>query len=253
MGRDDDLAAIVHAARVAAPDGRVVVIEGEAGIGKTRLAESAVDAIRARGGIVLAARGYPGETGIPYGPIAELLRVGLAAPGGLASLARMDETSRYEVGRLVDLPESIRPPAQSTSHPSQSARVRLLDAIARAVTALVAGPAVGAVWIDDLHLADDSTREFVAYLARRLAGRPLALILAWRREDLSVEAAGTANDLVRMPATLHLTLGRLDRSADHGDGSRGAARIGCPRWLHRRDRGRFRGASAPRHRGPGER
>ena len=213
VGRDADLAAIVHAARVAAPDGRVVVIEGEAGIGKTRLAEAAVDAIHARGGNVLAARGYPGEMGIPYGPIAELLRAGLSTPGGLSTLALLDQTSRFEIGRLVDLPGSIRPPAQTTSRSSQGARVRLLDAIAQALTALVAGPAAGALWIDDLHLADDSTREFVAYLARRLAGRPLTLILAWRREDLSVEAAGTADALVRMPATLHLTLGRLGRSA----------------------------------------
>ena len=86
VGRDDDLAAILRAHAAAIPDGRVVVVEGEAGIGKTRLVESVVDVLRSSGGTVLGARGYPGEAGIPYGPIAELLRAGLATPGGVRSL-----------------------------------------------------------------------------------------------------------------------------------------------------------------------
>ena len=49
------------------------------------------------------------------------------------------------------------------------AQVRLLDAIADALTALVLGPVPGVVWIDDLHHADASTRQAVTYLARRLA------------------------------------------------------------------------------------
>ena len=212
VGRDRDLAAILHATRMATPDGRVVVVEGEAGIGKTALVETAVDAIRARGGTVLAGRGYPGEQGIPYGPIAELLRAGLAMPGGRDRLAVLDEGSRFEIGRLVELPESIRPPAQPSRAAGSNARVRLLDAIVRALAALVAGPASGAIWIDDLHLVDDPTREAVAYLARRLAGRALVLIVAWRREDLTVEGTASADDLIRMPGTLCLSLERLDRS-----------------------------------------
>ena len=189
------------------------MVEGEAGIGKTRLVESVVDAVRSSGGTALGARGYQGEAGIPYGPIAELLRAGLATPGGVDRLAVLDDTARNEIGRLIDLPAELRPPRQAIGSPSRSARVRLLDAIASALTVLVAGPAVGAVWIDDLHLADDSTREFVAYLARRLAGRPLVLIVAWRREDLSEEALATADDLVRMPGALDIALERLERSA----------------------------------------
>ena len=177
VGRDDDLAAILRAACGGDPDGRVVVVEGEAGIGKTRLVESVVDVLRSSGGTVLGARGYPGEAGIPYGPIAELLRAGLATPDGVDRLAVLDETARNEIGRLIDLPAELPSGASRRSAPpSRSARVRLLDAIASALTVLVAGPVVGAVWIDDLHLADDSTREFVAYLARRLDGRPLVLI-----------------------------------------------------------------------------
>ena len=58
-----------------------------------------------------------------------------------------------------------------------------------------------------------STREAAAYLARRLAARPLLLLLAWRREDLPVSALAVADDLSGMAGATVLSLGRLDRAA----------------------------------------
>ena len=50
------------------------------------------------------------------------------------------------------------------------------------MTSLARGPVPGVVWIDDLHLVDASTRQAVAFVARRLAGRPILLLVAWRPE-----------------------------------------------------------------------
>ncbi len=211
-GRDLDLAALLETWRMAAPDGRLALIEGEAGIGKTRLAEAVAATIRAAGGTVLASRGYPGESAIAYGPIAELLRAGLALPGGPERLGSLDAIARLEIGRLVDLPPALRvagPAAPDQAH----ARVRLVDAIARALTALTAGPTPGLIWIDDVHLVDEPSREAAAYLARRLAGRPALVLLAWRREDLSPEGMAIADDLVGRRGTTVVSLGRLDREA----------------------------------------
>jgi DNA-binding SARP family transcriptional activator/tetratricopeptide (TPR) repeat protein len=210
VGREHELAAIESAWRASAQDGRVVLIEGEAGIGKTRLAETVSTTIRAAGGIVLAARGYPGEGAIAYGPIAELLRTGLATPDAATRLETLDETARLEIGRLVDLP-APRGVAGVAAPDRASARVRLLDAIAGALSAFAAGTVPGLVWIDDLHLADDPTREALAYLARRLEGRPVLLLLAWRREDLTRNGRETADDLVRLSKAATLSLRRLDR------------------------------------------
>ncbi len=211
VGRDGDLAAILDAWRSAAANGRLAVIEGEAGIGKTRLGEAVSAAVRGLGGTVLASRGYTGESAIAYGPIAELLRAGLALPGGADRLGSLDEIARIEIGRLVDLPSSLRVAASdSTDRPS--ARVRLLDAIAESLTALAAGPAPGIVWIDDLHLADGPSREAVIYLARRLVARPMLVLLAWRREDLSREGLAMADDLIGRPAATVVSLARLDRT-----------------------------------------
>src|SRR5436190_2569603 len=213
VGRDLDLAAIMAAAAGASPAGRLIIIEGEAGIGKTRLAEVATDQIRDRGRVVLTSRAYPGEDAIAFGPIADLLRAGLAASGGPGRLVALDPVALGEVGRLVDLPASLRAVARPVAIAGEYAQVRLLDAIADALTALARGRVPGVVWIDDLHHADASTRQAVTYLARRLRARPIALLLAWRREDLTTDGLITADDLARVPGGLALSLERLDRDA----------------------------------------
>ena len=210
--REREVALIGSIWRDSSPDGRIVLVEGEAGIGKTRLAESVAEMVHAGGGVVIAARGYPGEAGIAYGSVAELLRSGLAAPDAVARLDALDEIARSEIGRLIDLPASLRTGAGvGTGIDGPSAQVRLLDSIASALTALVAGPLPSLIWIDDFHLVDDLTREALVYLARRLAGRPVLVLLAWRREDLTPGGEATAGDLVRLPAATSIVLGRLDR------------------------------------------
>jgi DNA-binding SARP family transcriptional activator/tetratricopeptide (TPR) repeat protein len=213
VGRDRELTAILATAAAASPDGRLIIVEGEAGIGKTRLAEVAVDRLHDRGATVLATRGYPGEAAIAYGPIADLLRTGIGIAGGPRRLTGLDPTALGEIGRLADLPAALRSAARPTASTADYARVRLLDAISDALTALAGGPIPGIVWIDDLHLADESTRQAVTYLARRLQGRPIALLLAWRREELTVDGLATADDLARVPGVVALTLERLDRAA----------------------------------------
>ncbi len=212
VGRDLELAVVVEAWRRAGTNGRVVIIEGEAGIGKTRLGEALAESVRVARGVVLTARGYPGEAGIAYGPIVELIRSGLARADGIGRLHALDATARLELSRLIDLPATLRAPGRPGPE-TASARVRLLDAIADSLVALSAGPAPGLVWIDDLHLADEPTRESVVYLAHRLTGRPLVLALTWRREDLSAAGLASAIDLERIPDVLVVSLDRLDRPA----------------------------------------
>ena len=94
--------------RAADPDGRVIVVEGEAGIGKTRLAEVAADEVRARGGVVLAAAAIRARPRSPTDPIADLLRHGLASADGADRLTALDPTALGEISRLVDMPVALR-------------------------------------------------------------------------------------------------------------------------------------------------
>ena len=210
VGRGFALDALLTAyASIGVGPGRIAAITGEAGIGKTRLGEAIVEQIRARGGTVLQARAYVGERGIAYGPIVELLR---AAVGDEGATERLERTGvRPELARLLPgIDPGHRPRHGGADGPG--AHARLVAAIADGLTALTAGPVPGCLWIDDLSWADGATLEALAYLASRLAHRPLFLLMAWRPEDLDETTTAVVQRLVAPPA-LVVELGRLDRGA----------------------------------------
>jgi tetratricopeptide (TPR) repeat protein len=217
VGRATQLQSILDAHRSATPDGRVAAIVGEAGIGKSRLAEAVAEAVTSAGGRVLAARAFASETGIAYGPIVDLLHAGLSRPDGAERLASLPPASLAELERLVALPDALARIAgdagPSPAADLPAARSRLLDAVAGALAALVAGPVPGLIVIDDLQWADDATRETLAWIARRLDGRPLLVILSWRPEDLDGLGAAFARALGDLPGATTVPLRRLDRGA----------------------------------------
>ncbi len=187
IGRDDALAALQTGYDGIGPDGRLLVIEGEPGIGKTRLGDALASAVRPRGAVVLEGRAYPGEQTIALAPIAELIRAGLAMAAGADRLARVRPESLAEVARLLPLPDVVVDPSVATLL-DPNGQVRLFEALIEVLVALTDGPQPGLIWIDDLGWADASTIELVAYLGRRLGGRPVGILATWRTEEMrSVE------------------------------------------------------------------
>src|SRR5918994_394232 len=136
-----------------------------------------------RGAVVLSARCHDDEAGIPYGPLIELL-------GQAVALAESDAwPNLLSPQRLADasllLPELAglggdRPAALPRDGPG--AQVRLLEGVAAVISAASHGPEPGIVFLDDVHAADEATVEAISYLGRRLRGRALLLLLAWRSE-----------------------------------------------------------------------
>ncbi|HEU0242672.1 MAG TPA: BTAD domain-containing putative transcriptional regulator, partial [Candidatus Limnocylindrales bacterium] len=212
VGRDMALARLVEAHAGTRVDGRVATIRGEAGIGKSRLVEALSVTVAARGGRTLAARAFPGEGAIAYAPIADLLRAGLALEGSVARLADLPATVLADVARIVQLPPGLVAVEVEAGGASPAARARLLDAVAVVVTALVTGPAPGLVVVEDVQWADDASREALRYLARRLVGRPLLLVLTWRAEELDAAGAAFADALDGLPGTVTVSLERLGAS-----------------------------------------
>jgi DNA-binding SARP family transcriptional activator len=189
--------------------GRIAVITGEAGIGKTRLGDVFASHIRDGGGTVLQARAYQGERGIAYGPIVELLR---SAVVDQAVLARLDRaTVRTELTRLLPAIDQGGGPGPARAD-GPGAHARLVAAIADGLTALTAGPVPGCIWIDDLQWADGASLEALDYLARRLAGRPLLVLLAWRPDELDETTQSVVRRLATPPAVA-VELTRLDHAA----------------------------------------
>ena len=215
MGREHELDALRSAWHASDPDGQVILLEGEAGIGKTRLAEVFAAGVREEAGIVLAGRGYPGEGAIAYGPIAETpaSRPRLARRTAPAGCARRDRAG----GPRPPCRAPGADPAGVWRPVHRAGRSRGTGPVARGHRRRAHGSRLracpGLVWIDDVHLVDDATREAVAYLARRLRGRPLLLLVALRREDLTAGGETMVADLARLPVAASLVLGRLSRDA----------------------------------------
>ncbi|MGH7703041.1 MAG: ATP-binding protein, partial [Gemmatimonadales bacterium] len=173
VGRDEHWARLTKAWQaVARSKGRVVLIEGEAGVGKTRLAEEFLRWARTEGSTVLRGRGYDPQAGIPYGPIVEAMREALAAPG----LAGTDPEWLTEAARL--LPELRRrfPGLPEPPAPGGAAdRWRLFEGLAQLVLAVSAEQPV-VFFVDDLQWCDGETCALIHFLARRLEGSAVLLI-----------------------------------------------------------------------------
>ena len=150
------------------------MLEGEAGIGKTRLAEELIADARERGAALLCGRAYEEELALAYGPLVGALRERLREDP--AWVEAVPERALAEAARLLpDLSAAAPPPLDGPA-----AQARFLDGVWETLAVAAAGTAPGILFIDDTQWADDATIGLLAYGLRRLAGRPLLVLLTWR-------------------------------------------------------------------------
>lgn len=203
VGRADELASLVAALDDARRGrGGAVFVEGEAGIGKTRLLhELRGEATRRRMAVLEAAAP---ATSVPpgFGLVAGALRPWLAG----ASLVRED-VGVFAPGLSLVLPEwrtdgaaELRLSADQIRLLALEGCVRLLEQAARETGA--------AVLLDDLHNADPESLAFVQYAARRFTDHGVSLVAAMRRIDGSPVQAEARSLAQRGEAKL-LALGPL--------------------------------------------
>ncbi|MFE5301918.1 AAA family ATPase [Streptomyces sp. NPDC056632] len=171
VGRRRELDLLLAAAR---HPPAVVLIEGEAGIGKSRLVGEAAAVLRAEGRPVLTGFCQPLREPFPYGPVSDALtKAGPWLPEGALPDA---------VGALVRLLPGLAdrlPPAPPATGGEQAERLRLVHGVRAFLAAL--GPTV--LIIEDMHWVDEATRDLLLLLARDLPDQ-LGLVLTYRAEDL---------------------------------------------------------------------
>jgi len=171
VGRDREYAWLVEQWRRA--DAGVISIEGEAGVGKTRLVSEFLGYAEGEGGLVLRSRAAI-EEGLPYAPIIAALRPLVPSrgaedlpPARLAALTSLFPELRDRHPDLPALPEL----------PAPEERERLFGAVERLVQACVPDGAV--LWIDDAHRAGAVSFDLLARLARHLT-----VVLTCRSEEM---------------------------------------------------------------------
>jgi len=190
--------------------GRLIVVQGEAGIGKTRLAEEFIAQAQTRGAHILTARSYVEQRALAYAPIVQALRVALSDSQNAARVARLPAAIRADAARLA--PELAAAGAAVTLD-APGSRARFFDAVAEVMLALTRNRAPGILFFDDAQWLDDASLELLAFLIRRLRHAPVCLLLTWRGEELE-----TAHPLRRLCADAQreqraalISLTRLER------------------------------------------
>ncbi|HEX2739637.1 MAG TPA: AAA family ATPase [Rubrobacter sp.] len=211
VGRATEWAALLGSYGAVGNKGRVVILEGEAGIGKTRLAEEFVAHLRTEGATAVAARCYAGEKNLAYGPFVEGLSSTLGGENA-GRLKGLPAGSLQEAARLLPDLASLSPdspPAPPLDTPG--ARSRFFGELVRVLLAVLDGPPPGILFLDDLHWADDASLSLLTYLVRRLEDKPLLVLLTWRAEEVREghRLRGLLTEARRSGVATALTLERL--------------------------------------------
>lgn len=186
---------------------RVVLIVGEIGIGKSRLWQEWSNRCENKDGVILETRCLDSTQALPFAPLAQLFsRADIArqlfsasspvAPTWLAHVAQLLPDIRVARPDLPALP--ILPPDEE--------RRRVFEAFAQCLLAL-ARPLI--IFVDDAHWADRATLDWLGFLAHRLRGQALLLVLAYRPEDASAHLVHLTAMLGREGVTHRLPLSRL--------------------------------------------
>jgi len=167
--------------------GRVVVISGAAGCGKTQLLHNFETRIRRSGSTILRGSGYRTEVGFPWGVVRQLFLSGEFGKAG------------HSVNELIN--GEVLTPA-------------VLDGLAEMLfVKMKSQPLV--IFVDDLQYADELSRGFLLYLIRRSCSAPLMMVLAWKKDLLSKSNLPTHQmiykELYPLSYCVHMEMGVLSR------------------------------------------
>ena len=203
VGRHDELATLAEQWRRAHKGAcQIVVLEGEAGIGKTRLLLEEAERAREAGASVLWGHCDP-EIGTAHGPFADVV--------GQLVVDRPEVVERLGLvaGHLAPLaPQLLTASADATPVSSDQATAQLFRAVGAALASAADRPLLFVV--DDLHWADGDTLALLRHVIPWLSDRPCLMVLAMREPTPSV--AGALAELHRLAPTTTLALAGL--SAD---------------------------------------
>jgi len=199
--------------RAAEGAGQVVMVCGEPGIGKTRLASELALGVHGQGATVLYGR-CDEEPLLPHQPFVEALQT-YVATSSTEVLASQSAAVSGELQRMLpELAHRLPSLPEPLEGDPDGARYRLFEAVSALLCAAARRRPVLLV-LDDLHWADRPTLLLLRHLARASRRSALLVLGTYREDDLGPDdpLAATVADLQREQRAERRRLGRLDTAA----------------------------------------
>ena len=201
LGREEEIAQLYDALALAMKgEPQVVVVAGDAGLGKTTLVADLARRAEELGSHVAVGHCLDIEAGISFAPVIEAL-------AALVDEAEVVE-SRPVARRIATFLDPESPMTTERLHLLDDLRLTILEAAASRPVTLV---------LEDLHWADRSTRDLASALSRTARGR-LLIVLTVRTDDLHRRhpARKALAEIGRLPGGRRVELGPLDRAGIEG-------------------------------------
>ncbi len=203
IGRDAELGVLDDVLdTLGGGDGAMVAVDGEPGIGKTRMLAELQARAQRRGFTVHRGAASEFERDQPFAVIADALDAAVAADAGL-----LDGLAPAMLEELAELLPSLRARAGAGAAKVTDERFRAHRAV-RGLLEELAADAPVVVVLDDLHWADAATVELILALLRRPPGRPALLVVAFRTGEMPERLAAALADR----RVTRMTLRPLDRA-----------------------------------------
>lgn len=210
VGRESPLRQLERAyTKAQTGHGKIVLISGEPGIGKSRLMQEFATRLQSQA-LVLVGVCQPSTQALPYQPIAQALRSILNVadlipnirPIWLAEAARL-------LPELHSLYSTLPPPLRVGP---DEARNRLFEALCRMILGLTTGPQPLLLCLDNLHWADSATLNWLAYLGSQLQDNRLLICGAYRSDEADT-VRSLLHHLTQLKILSELRLTGLDVSS----------------------------------------
>jgi DNA-binding winged helix-turn-helix (wHTH) protein/tetratricopeptide (TPR) repeat protein len=197
---------------------QVLLLSGEPGIGKTRLAEEITAEAQAAGGLVLFGRASEGTQQPAYWMWVQILR---AFATGVDTRTLDEMRGPHEAALATIVPElgtqpgAVQPAAEASGVDPEIARFGFFDAVASFLSRGARDRLV-VLALDDLHWADDASLLLLEFLAREL--RPARLLIVGTTRDAEIAGRAALQRALAAVARTHLgfenlAIGGLDREA----------------------------------------
>ena len=211
IGREDQQRRLFEAVRnIHDGAGQVVVISGEAGIGKSRLVEEARLEAERLGISSLIVQCFEQDTSIPYAPFVDLLQSLLRSPMSEGAISRLAPWVGDLVKLVPELEHLRHDHSPSLRVEPQLERHRLRRALTQFLTGFADDGLV--LIVEDAHWSDDATLDVLLQVCRMAAGARVLLLVSCRSDEIHAELDHFLASLDRARLGTEFRLSRLVRS-----------------------------------------